>query len=184
MAQQEAPKQTEKRSAKVDAMVDAMADFVLENGLTAASLRPLAKAAGTSDRMLLYYFADKHELMAAILERVADRMVAMLDAIADSEPMSPDALLTALMPLLSSDLAWPFMRIWIALASEGANGDSNAQNVGKRLGQRFLKWGKGRLIGADEAERHKEASRMLVMIEGQVMLKALGLEQIGKDALG
>ncbi|MEM1132922.1 MAG: TetR/AcrR family transcriptional regulator [Pseudomonadota bacterium] len=184
MAQQEAPKPTKKRSAKVDTIVDAMADFVLENGLTAASLRPLAKAAGTSDRMLLYYFTDKHELMAAILERVADRMVAMLDAIADSEPMSPDALLAALMPLLSSDLAWPFMRIWIALASEGANGDANAQTVGKRLGQRFLEWGQGRVTGSDDAARHKEACRLLVMVEGQVLLKALGLEQIGQDALG
>ncbi|MEO1045492.1 MAG: TetR family transcriptional regulator [Pseudomonadota bacterium] len=184
MTQENASAASPKRSAKVEAMVDAMADFVLQNGLTAASLRPLAKAAGTSDRMLLYYFPDKDALMAAILERVADRMVAMLDAIADSEPMPPDALLAALMPLLSSDLAWPFMRIWIALASEGAHGDANAHIVGKRLGEKFLLWGKERLAGADEETRHKAACRLLVMIEGQVLLKALGLEQVGKDALG
>lgn len=178
------PKRSEKLDAKVDEMVDAMADFVLEHGLTAASLRPLAGAAGTSDRMLLYYFADKDALMAAILERVADRMEAMMAAIAESEPMTADDLLAALMPLLLSDLAWPFMRIWIALASAGAHGDAHAKRVGQHLGQRFLDWGKARVIADADAMRHKQASRLLVMVEGQVLLKALGLEHIGRDAMG
>ena len=46
-------------------IVERLADHVLAHGLSASSLRPLAKAAGTSDRMLLYYFADKSEMMTA-----------------------------------------------------------------------------------------------------------------------
>jgi len=36
-----------------DALIDWLADHVLAHGLSASSLRPLAKAAGTSGRMLL-----------------------------------------------------------------------------------------------------------------------------------
>ena len=36
-----------------------LAAYVLEHGLAGLSLRPLAAAAGTSDRMLLYHFASK-----------------------------------------------------------------------------------------------------------------------------
>ena len=35
-------------------LLDRLAAHVIAHGLSAASLRPLAKAAGTSDRMLMY----------------------------------------------------------------------------------------------------------------------------------
>ena len=68
------------RNERREAAIERMADHLLLEGMSAASLRPLAAAAGTSDRMLLYYFADKDELVAATLDRVAARLTAMLDA--------------------------------------------------------------------------------------------------------
>lgn len=52
-------------------ILERLADHVLAHGMQAASLRPLAAAAGTSDRMLLHYFADKEELITATLALVA-----------------------------------------------------------------------------------------------------------------
>ena len=57
-----------------------MADHLLAAGLTGVNLRALAAAAGTSDRMLLYYFTDKDELLAATLACIAARLTAKLDA--------------------------------------------------------------------------------------------------------
>jgi AcrR family transcriptional regulator len=37
-------------------LAEAATDYVLEHGLLDLSLRPLAAALGTSDRMLLYHF--------------------------------------------------------------------------------------------------------------------------------
>ena len=61
-------------------MLDAMADHVLGHGLNTASLRPLAQAAGTSDRMLIYHFGSKDALIAALLEHLAARMAAGLSS--------------------------------------------------------------------------------------------------------
>jgi len=47
-----------------------MADYVLSEGLGLQRSDPWAAAVGTSDRMLLYYFADKDELLTATLERI------------------------------------------------------------------------------------------------------------------
>ncbi|MEM7525681.1 MAG: TetR family transcriptional regulator, partial [Pseudomonadota bacterium] len=66
------------RTDKREALLDALADAVLANGLDAASLRPLAKAVGTSDRMLLYYFADKTALLTATFDRVLARLMPLL----------------------------------------------------------------------------------------------------------
>src|SRR6187455_705660 len=61
-------------------------DYVLEHGLIDLSLRPLAAALGTSDRMLLYHFRDKLDLVATILRVSNDRSV---KGIRDLQP-SPD----------------------------------------------------------------------------------------------
>jgi AcrR family transcriptional regulator len=46
---------------------EAATDYVLEHGLIGLSLRPLAADLGTSDRMLLYHFGSKDELVVAVL---------------------------------------------------------------------------------------------------------------------
>ncbi|MFP5347395.1 MAG: TetR/AcrR family transcriptional regulator [Actinomycetes bacterium] len=51
----------------------AATDYALENGLIGLSLRPLAAALGTSDRMLLYHFGTKDDLVAAVLRTSNDR---------------------------------------------------------------------------------------------------------------
>ena len=59
-------------------LTEAAADHVLEHGLVGLSLRPLASAVGTSDRRLLYHFADKDDLVATVLRTAVDRGVAEL----------------------------------------------------------------------------------------------------------
>jgi AcrR family transcriptional regulator len=68
-------------SARRDALAEAATDYALEHGLIDLSLRPLAAAVGTSDRMLLYHFEDKHDLVAAILRVSNDRSVAEIRAL-------------------------------------------------------------------------------------------------------
>ena len=59
-------------------------DYVLERGLIGLSLRPLAAELGTSDRMLLYHFGSKDELVAAVLRTSNDRSTAHLRAMEPS----------------------------------------------------------------------------------------------------
>ena len=59
-------------------------DYVLEHGLLDLSLRPLAAALGTSDRMLLYHFQDKNDLVATVLRVSNDRSVQGIRALRPS----------------------------------------------------------------------------------------------------
>ena len=56
-------------------------DYVLAEGLIGLSLRPLAAALGTSDRMLNYHFGSKAGLVAAILREATDRSAAHIAAL-------------------------------------------------------------------------------------------------------
>ncbi len=64
-----------------DLLAEGACDYVLERGLIGLSLRPLAAALGTSDRMLLYHFGTREALIAEVLRRSADRSVAALQAL-------------------------------------------------------------------------------------------------------
>jgi AcrR family transcriptional regulator len=53
-------------------LLGAITRYVVEHGLADLSLRPLAKAVGSSPRVLLYYFGSKEELVAAIFVQVRE----------------------------------------------------------------------------------------------------------------
>ena len=132
-----------KPDARRAEILERLADHVLAHGLSASSLRPLAKAAGTSDRMLLYYFADKAEMMTATLSVIAVRIMAAMEARKAPEPLPFDRLLPIMLEAIVDDEMWPFMRVWLEIASLAANGDAFYRAVGEQLGRGFLSWGAG-----------------------------------------
>jgi AcrR family transcriptional regulator len=151
-----------------------MADHVLAHGLPAASLRPLARAAGISDRMLLYYFKDKAEVMAAVLERVAARLTLLMEAMGARPLQSAEALRADLLPILLDDALWPFMCVWLEIAALSARGDPLYRAIGEQIGRGFLAWGMAQLDSQAET-READALQLLAMIEGAVVLKSLGM---------
>ncbi|MBO9523433.1 MAG: TetR/AcrR family transcriptional regulator [Nocardioidaceae bacterium] len=95
-------------------------DYAHEHGLTGLTLRPLAAALGTSDRMLLYHFGTKDELLAAILRESNDRGVAVVDAL----PPSAD-LRTAVLDLWAAvqhPAMEPCVRLYVEASALGLFG--------------------------------------------------------------
>ncbi len=56
-------------------LAEAATDYALEHGLIGLSLRPLAAAVGTSDRMLLYHFDDKDDVVSTVLRTSNERSI-------------------------------------------------------------------------------------------------------------
>jgi AcrR family transcriptional regulator len=164
------------------ALLERLADHILAHGLSASSLRPLAKAAGTSDRMLLYYFPDKDALISAVLEVIAARLVGLLDARRATGLLPFDELKRQLLSIVFADDLWPYMRLWLEMASLAALGDPVFRAVGEQLGRGFLAWGAAQLDSADEATREVEAAQLLVAIEGNLLLRSVGLADVAARA--
>ena len=68
-------------------LAEGATDYAVEHGLIGLSLRPLAVALGTSDRMLLYHFRGKDDLVATILRTSAQRSVASIRALPPSRDL-------------------------------------------------------------------------------------------------
>jgi AcrR family transcriptional regulator len=159
-------------------ILELLADHVLAAGISASSLRPLAKAAKVSDRMLLYYFADKAELIAATLERVSERLVVLLETRTARKPMPLDQLRQTLAVIVLADDLWPYMRLWLDVASLAAYGDPVFKTIGERIARGFLAWGEAQLASPTKAQQEIDAALLLVNIEGMVLLKSVGLGDV------
>jgi AcrR family transcriptional regulator len=162
------------RKDRREAAIERMADHVLSKGLGAATLRPLAAAAGTSDRMLLYYFADKDELLRATLDRVAQRMLAQIDSAIPAEPRrSFPVLLLEVRAVLASRNLQPFMPLWMELAAGAARGIQPHSAIASQIADGFFAWIKMRLEDEHGGEPSSLASLFFTIIEGSYLLQAV-----------
>lgn len=134
--------------------------------------------------MLLYYFSDKAEIIASVLERVAARLATMLGDRAAKTQLPIDELRRELVAVLFVDELWPYMRIWIDVAARAAMGDLFYRAVGEQIGRGFLEWGKMQLQCDSEDQREVDAARLLVSIEGMLYLKSIGLNDVNARAFG
>ena len=62
-------------------LLEQVTDHVLANGLIGLTLRPLAAALGTSDRMLIYHFGSRDALVSAVVEQATSRATAAVSSL-------------------------------------------------------------------------------------------------------
>jgi AcrR family transcriptional regulator len=171
------------RNDRREAAINRMADYVLSEGLAAATLRPLAAAAGTSDRMLLYYFADKDELLTAVLDRIAARLLSELeDAIPIEAPRPFGILLEQVWAVLGSESLGPYMNIWLDLASGAARGLQPHRSVAGAIVDGYLAWVTSRLEPQGHGAPALPAALFLAAVQGIYSLTAIGRPAIANAA--
>ena len=133
--------------------------------------------------MLLYYFSDKAEMITATLEHIALRLGKVLAQHGASTLLPADQLAPKLFDLLCAENLWPYMRLWLEIASLAAKGDPICRTVGERIARGFLDWGAAQLDSPTPEAVARDAARLLVTIEGMVLLKSVGLEDVCGQAL-
>ena len=163
-----------RRKINKEQLLKDMGAYVLANGLNTASLRPLAEAAGTSDRMLIYHFGTKDELIAALLQHLAQDLAQKLGAALPSEPFSTEAaLLEALVALTRSDTGAPYMRVWLDILSAAMNGSLLHRETGRLMIEGYFDWLKERLP-ENTADPDVTVRKIMLAIEGTHVLDAAG----------
>ncbi len=164
-------------------LITKLADHLLAHGLIGSSLRPLARAAGTSDRMLLYYFRDQEDLLAATSQHIAAQLTMMLAQRQAPALLDEDALVAHLISVLGEDAYWPYMRLWLEMASRAAGGDVFFKTIGSQIGRGFFLWVGSQLAEQDTQVKASQAARVMRATEGWLFLKSIGLDDINALAL-
>ncbi|HEV2567480.1 TetR family transcriptional regulator [Sphingomonas sp.] len=171
------------RDQRRDEVLARVVNHLIVEGLAAGSLRQIARATGTSDRMLLYYFRDKDELMTEALSAIAARLAAMLEAASSSERTDFATLLHQLRGVMRSDAFRPFMRLWLELCARAVGCEEPYRAIGAAIADGFIDWAEQRLAGAPQ-ERRAQAALLVATIDGLALLDAVGRGDIADPAIG
>jgi AcrR family transcriptional regulator len=173
---------TKSQETKAKAL-SAMAAHVLEHGLTSASLRPLAKAANTSDRMLIYHFGSKDVLVGALLKQLAFDMTEKLDDALPATPMQSErALFKEVLALVRSTGFLPYIRIWQEVVASAAMGQQNHIDTGQEIVNGFVHWLECRMP-VDVDDPNGAAKAMLTLVEGFHVMDAVAMPAVAESAI-
>jgi AcrR family transcriptional regulator len=167
---------------KRQAILEKAADHLLAQGMKGASLRKIAAAAETSDRMLLHYFADKTDLMTAALTRLTERLVIILES-ARPEPMPFESFLAQMANMMKNPQIRPYLKISLELVALASQEKEAYRAIALRIWDDFLGWIASALEVDREEDRLPLAALAFATTEGFMLLDALGCHAIIAKAL-
>jgi AcrR family transcriptional regulator len=167
------PRDTTRR----EQLLELATDYVLEHGLIGLSLRPLAAEIGTSDRMLLYHFDDKDDLVAAVLTACTDRSVAELRAL----PPAPDVrrAVVALWSAMTSHQLDRCQRVYVEAAALGLFGREPYVSTVRGANQHWMAALTEQLVAAGATQAR--ARRAVVLMDAAFMGLQLDLPLDGES---
>ena len=143
----------------------AATDYALTHGLIGLSLRPLAAELGTSDRMLLYHFDGKDDLVATVLRTSSDRSVAEIRSLAPSRDVR-----TAVLDLWRAATAERMdrcQRLYVEAAALGLLGREPYVTVVAEANERWVRAMADHLV-ASGADR-RAARRAVALLDATFM---------------
>ena len=160
------------RDEQRERAIERLSSHLLETGLSAASLRQLATAAGVSDRMLLYYFDDKAEVLAAVMQRLAGGMAAQLDQVAGEGERLPRSVLAArCAELVVTDEFRPYMALWIEAVAAAARDEAPFAAIVRQVTEGFLAWIESRLDLPEGVDPKGAAAMILALVDGLALVE-------------
>ena len=157
------------RQEQREAFLVGAVEQVLRNGVSGLSLRPLAAALGTSDRMLLYYFGSRERLLEAVLDLVGDGLVAALSDAVPQGRSEPDMLLRELWSIARDPVVEPVLRLYVEILGQAAAQVAPFPAAARRAAHRWLDWMQDR-VDVPTAQRQEAAAALLATIDGLLLL--------------
>ena len=160
-----------------------MGEHVLSHGLNTASLRPLAEAAKTSDRMLIYHFGSKENLIGELLLHLAAELQEKLDAALPAVRAKSNTMyLETVVALLRREPFARYMRVWLDIVSAAGHGSNDHKAIGKKMIDGYMQWLEARLPAENENPRATLAL-LFTIIEGAIVMDAVGQSQLANQAI-
>jgi AcrR family transcriptional regulator len=119
-------------------LLDGATTWATEHGLATLSLRPVAKALGTSDRMLIYWFGSRDGLVAAIAEHAGDALSLAMPAVdLDAPPLATREWLDQCWALFTDPGVRPAMALLFELDALGARAPGPQRDAARQVADRW-----------------------------------------------
>jgi len=103
-------------------LLNAAISYAQDSGISDVSLREIARAIGTSHRMLIYHFGSKEGLLVAIVQAMEAGQVELLAELAADSDHDPIHSIRTMWKQLADPAMWPFERLFYEMYGQALQG--------------------------------------------------------------
>ena len=152
------------------ALAQSVAGYLLEHGLAGGGIRSLAKAAGTSDRMLIYYFGSKETLIRDAMALIVQGLSDQLDTLLGDARRARGRLLAELTTACSTPAFLPMIQLWFEIVGLAGRNITPYREISHELAEVFIDWAQRHLASRQRAD----AVDLFAHLEGRMLLHVVG----------
>lgn len=159
---------TEKEQKRAQ-IVAAVSGHLLREGFQNSGLRALARSAGVSDRMVMYYFATKDDLLAAALLNLAHGLADNLQQLLPARHATGAEIIAAVAAAANNPAVRSFLMLWFEIVGLAMRGNSVYRHTATLILDAWAAWISDKL----GPRRAHQAPAVLAQLEGELMLSLL-----------
>jgi AcrR family transcriptional regulator len=159
------------RHTKDDILAGALA-AAFDDGLSQLTFGRLAKRLGVSDRVLVYYFPSKDDLIGEVLLGLGAQLQAALAPAFARPAANHFDMLSAAWPILARPEHDAVFALFFEAGGLAAAGREPYRSLVPQLVAAWVEWAAG-LINGTQARRRNEAAAAIAMIDGLLLFRQL-----------
>jgi AcrR family transcriptional regulator len=155
-----------------DEVLAAALAVAFEHGLSRLSFGRVAKRLGISDRIVVYYFPSKDDLVGAVLLAMAGQLQETLGPAFAAPAHDHVELLRGAWPVLARPDADPVFALFFEANGLAAAGQEPYRTLVPQLVEVWIAWVSDRVTGTP-AQRRAQAEAAIAVIDGLLLLRQL-----------
>lgn len=155
-----------------DEILDGALQAALAEGLSQLTFGRLARRLGVSDRVIVYYFPSKTELIVAILGDVAVQLQTVLAGAFTAPAAGHLELARQAWPVLATAEADPIFGLYFEAIGQATAGIEPFAGLAGQLTEGWIGWLSGFFTG-DAQTCRAEAAATLALLDGLLMMRQL-----------
>jgi AcrR family transcriptional regulator len=143
-----------------------------DDGLSQLTFGRLARRLGISDRIVVYYFPTKSDLVSEVILEVGARLQGTLAPVLPDRPKTHRELVRAIWPAVSTTEADAVFGLFFEANGLATSGQEPYRTLVPMLVELWIDWAAGFFEGS-AAQRRREAEAAIAVIDGLVLLRLL-----------
>lgn len=153
-------------------ILDGAVALVLDEGLARLTFGSLARRSGVSDRIIVYYFPSKEELIGEVLAVFGGRLQAALGPALPAAVPDHVSFVRSVWPLLATPRFDPVFAVFFEASGLASAGVEPYRTMAAALVKGWVAWAEQSITG-DAAHRRSEAAAAIATIDGLLLMRQL-----------
>jgi AcrR family transcriptional regulator len=153
-------------------ILGAAVETAFEHGLSSVTFGRVAKRLGISDRIVVYYFPTKDDLLGAVLAALGERLQASLVSAFPGPVDDHLALASAAWPILATAEADGVFALYFEASGLAASGRAPYDQIVPQLVDAWITWAAAYLDGPPR-RRRREAEATIAVLDGLLLLRRI-----------